>query len=416
MALDPCHVFVATSQTEADPTSNDPFTDHSTPRHDRGSLAALVAAIQQVSLALLSPTGLLGHSSFVYLGTHLCNHPDITLTCSPIAMTSPTSWQRLANVMTRPLLTRSQVVPPSPNMPGSRSKTCNNNSMPRRGQCTHITMNRLHGENACQMCGKVPDVRWLYACRQDWLVEHQSDFAGTVSESDIAPDETNYFDVMARFASSIRMSASVVKQIRDGLYTYDQVEKLIAQKENLNKTIEEIFDSSTNGTPASSLNLSQSCTNIIASLGLSGTSSTTNQEQSDVPPSTPTTAQQSSAKKNGNSTTTKKQPQMRPDHCNYMVCHTCRPFLHDRLYANIGSVIHGGVYPPVTHEEAKTLPTKDAAVVRSLGLRQTTPATITSPRRLQRSNSVDDVLTPAREYEDDTPLEWTTTSNSSSFF
>ena len=25
------------------------------------------------------------------------------------------------------------------------------------------------------MCGKVPDMGWLYACRQDWLIENQPD-------------------------------------------------------------------------------------------------------------------------------------------------------------------------------------------------------------------------------------------------
>jgi hypothetical protein len=49
MTTNPSNVLVATPPGEAASTVNDPFIDRSTPRQNRGSLAALVAAIQQVS-------------------------------------------------------------------------------------------------------------------------------------------------------------------------------------------------------------------------------------------------------------------------------------------------------------------------------------------------------------------------------
>ena len=50
MAATESNVKVATHATEPPATSNcDPFVDNTKPRHDRGSLAALMAAIQQVS-------------------------------------------------------------------------------------------------------------------------------------------------------------------------------------------------------------------------------------------------------------------------------------------------------------------------------------------------------------------------------
>lgn len=101
------------------------------------------------------------------------------------------------------------------------------------------------------MCGRIPDIGWLYACRQDWLVANQQDSVATAAESAIVvPDDSNYFDVMARFAASIKMSPSVVKQIRDGHYNYDQVEKLIAQKEHLINTIKKMEGLSTENTLA----------------------------------------------------------------------------------------------------------------------------------------------------------------------
>lgn len=266
------------------------------------------------------------------------------------------------------------------------------------------------------MCGRIPEIGWLYACRQDWLIASQQDSVATAAESAIVvPDDSNYFDVMARFASSIKMSPSVVKQIRDGHYNDDQVEKLIAQKEHLISTIKKTEGLSTENTPASlHSKVFQSHANIIASLGFAGVFSASNQQQSDASPSSPTKAKQSHARNDSTTATTAKQSQMKMDRCNYMVCHGCRPFLSDRLFANIGSVVHG-VYPDITPAEAETLPILDAAVVRGFGLSQTVA---TPPRCLERSASLDITLAQAREgdWEDETPLEWTTSSNSSSLY
>lgn len=267
------------------------------------------------------------------------------------------------------------------------------------------------------MCGRIPEIGWLYACRQDWLVENQQNsFATTASTSDAVPDETNYFDVMARFASSIGMSPSVVKQICDGQYTYGQVEKLIAQKEHLSNVIEKMEGLSTDKPPVlPHINAFQGHTSIIASLGLTSPFTAADQQNSDASPSTSTAVQQRNPKKDSNPITIPNQSQAKSDCCNYMICHACRPFLHDRLYANIGSVVHG-VYPPLTLEEAETLPLKNPTIARGLGLREVVTPTVSSPKRLERASSVDDALAQAREYEDETPLEWTTSSNSSSFF
>jgi hypothetical protein len=57
MAATESNAKVATHATELPTTSNcDPFIDNTNPRHDRGSLAAFMAAIQQVSKCLLAFT------------------------------------------------------------------------------------------------------------------------------------------------------------------------------------------------------------------------------------------------------------------------------------------------------------------------------------------------------------------------
>jgi hypothetical protein len=335
-------------------------------------------------------------------------------------MLPPNGLQEVLGAVVRHLLTRSQVVPPPPPaVMGYRSKIANPSNPPRRGQCTHITMNRLHGDHVCQMCGRIPKIGWLYACRQDWLVENQQESVASAAESAIVvPDESDYFDVMARFASSIKMSPSVIKQIRDGHYNYDQVERLVAQKEHLISTIKKLEGLSTENTPSSlHSNVFQSHANIIASIGTSNSPSSSHKHHLNVPSSSGTAAQQNHARKGSGTSTTSKQSRLRPDRCNYMVCHACRPFLHDRLFANVDSILDG-VYPPITEGEAKTLPMMNPAIVRGFGLRQGTATPVSSPRRLERSDSLDIAMMSLREGddEDETTLEWTTSSNSSSFY
>lgn len=92
-------------------------------------------------------------------------------------------------------------------------------------------MIRLHGNHVCQSCGRVPSMGWLYACREDWLLEYQKS-VNAEAEDLTVPDESDYFDVMARLATKLQMSPSVISQIRAGTYTFDEVDKIIAQREH----------------------------------------------------------------------------------------------------------------------------------------------------------------------------------------
>jgi hypothetical protein len=271
-------------------------------------------------------------------------------------------------------------------------------------------MTRLHGENTCQMCGRTPNIGWLYACRQDWLLERQQDPVTTPEESAIVPDKPNYFEMMAHVAQSLKMSPSVIKQIHDGLYNFDEVEKLVAQKEHLIATVKKMESLAAESRPASQYNnVLQSCSNIIASLG--ATAGPDKQQTS------PTPMQQTSTRRDSPAMTTTKHLQGKVDRCNYMVCHACRPFLTERIHVNIGSVVHGA-QPPITDEEAETLRVLDPEIVRGFGIRQASSEATSSPRRLERSGSIDITTMHAGDglYDDETPLEWTTSSNSSSMY
>jgi len=84
MATDSKTVLVATPQSQGETTAtntNDPFVDHSAPRPNRGSLAALVAAIQQVSISTMTTQPHLVHTTnrlehFILQFLHFKPSPD----------------------------------------------------------------------------------------------------------------------------------------------------------------------------------------------------------------------------------------------------------------------------------------------------------------------------------------------------
>jgi hypothetical protein len=82
MATDSKTVLVATPQSEMAATNtNDPFVDHSAPRHNRGSLEALVAAMQQVCSSTLATRSPLVHATsrlerFIVQFLHFKPSPD----------------------------------------------------------------------------------------------------------------------------------------------------------------------------------------------------------------------------------------------------------------------------------------------------------------------------------------------------
>ena len=62
-------------------------------------------------------------------------------------------------------------------------------------------MDRIYGDHYCHMCGKVSNLGWVYACKQDDLQSKLS-----VSEPEalpVVPDSGNYFETQAKVAESL---------------------------------------------------------------------------------------------------------------------------------------------------------------------------------------------------------------------
>ena len=197
-------------------------------------------------------------------------------------------------------------------------------------------------------------------------------------------------------AESLSMGASIIRGIRNRDYTFEQIDKLIEQKKHLLATIRRAESGSVEGTTQGQQSEGRSShfsENVIAAVGTTAitTTGTLIKNAANCMPDTP-------VKKGGKGRT-----------CNFMVCHTCRPFFQDRLYMSFEQMLSGRV-PAVTREEIIRLPVLDAAIVRTIGLHAQQPqlsSTGHSP------NSMDVTMQQVDGSEEDTS-DWTPTSPTAS--
>lgn len=243
-------------------------------------------------------------------------------------------------------------------------------------------------------------------------------------------DSGSYFEAQAQIASSIGMSASVIKQMRTGAYTYDQIESLLAQRRHAIDTIRRTKNPSTASvppTPQSPTRNGDNRDSVIASVGTTAASSPVailqklNVAALPMPPAgTPYNTPAGSLASTPNATTsaaTTEPPQKdqvgQKEICTYQVCHTCRPIFQDRLHMSFEPALNNEV-PALDEGEMMTLPVQDAGIVSNLGLRRRP-----LPSPLRRSEESMDITMHQRDgngYESfghDTSSDWTPTTTSS---
>lgn len=160
------------------------------------------------------------------------------------------------------------------------------------------------------------------------------------------------------------MSKSVITQMRQGQYTYDQMEILLDQRRHVLDVIRNGNASARSSTPSHSVPSSTPPADetIIATAGM-----TTAPTQVAAPALQRTSTDQAP---------TPSKAKDRKSTCTYQVCHHCRPFLQDRLPTSFEPIIHDEI-PALTDAEVTKLPLRDAEVLKRIGLR--TPPPVTPP-------------------------------------
>lgn len=224
----------------------------------------------------------------------------------------------------------------------------------------------------------------------------------------VVADSVNFFEAQAKVAESIGMSRSVVKQMRDGEYSYDQIEKLLQQRRHVLDVIRQSeYTPSQSSLPPSPRKgqfapigkPEQPAEHVIASAGMTNAPPVQPVAGNSLPMSpagTPTNTPSIST------TTTPIRKSLSGAPCDFQVCHSCRPFFSDRLYSSVDAVYNNEI-PPVSADDEPKLRVLDVNVVNNLGLRPTPPRPhlITSPK----TDDYDSISYPHQGdgYEDESP-------------
>ncbi|KAF2425719.1 hypothetical protein EJ08DRAFT_700264 [Tothia fuscella] len=207
-----------------------------------------------------------------------------------------------------------------------------------RANCTHTIMDVVHTEAPCDFCGRTSRFGWLYQCQQD--ADRQNSTKEQLNELKSLVVAPNPDLTIEEELEAIGMSKSVIRQFKQGVYTPDQIARLIEQKLNLHKVI------------AAQLELER--------------------EPWNGRPVTPTVATRADARRESLSMIHKtgnlrrKSPSM--SRCSTKACQLCRPYFRERTFMSFGSVFTDDVE---MLKSDRGLRVRDGSIVRNLGLRPT---------------------------------------------
>ncbi|CAK3863541.1 Hypothetical predicted protein [Lecanosticta acicola] len=286
----------------------------------------------------------------------------------------------------------------------------------RRVTCTHMSMSRVYGQAACSLCARIPSMGWLYACQEDQLPGHYDPLPDIDVTPVVLPDDSDYFDAEARQAEYLKMNPSVIKGIRRGDYDVSQVDKLIQQRKKLIQVINEKDRQSDENTALGaqkSTIVPPATPNIIASVGANanasaplaqGSGNALPMSTAGTPANTPYESAATTPTKQDGQALSKQQKYA----CHFQVCHSCRPFFHDRTYASFESVLAGNF--PLTVDAIKNLSIKDRNIALTIGLRQP-PVPLGLATRSKGSN---DLAQFTDDNDIDISVDWTSTSGGES--
>lgn len=268
---------------------------------------------------------------------------------------------------------------------------------PRAPQCTHIAMTRLYGQHTCMLCGRVPDLEFVYVCEQDHLQEIRK-ASNTIQTLPVVPDHGDFFETQAALAMSLGMNRSIITQIRAGEYSCEQINILLNQRRLVKEVIQHAERSPSKSLPRSNRSL---MSKLAAS---SRTDNTNNKGHASAKPVTRQSSDQSIHKSppvllNETSANVPNDDTSKPaakkagmPKCNFKVCHTCRPYFKDRVPTSFEAAFKDEIIPG-----SSDLPVVNANHVLNLGLR---PVTSTADAG-NRSNTYIELEAESEELSDD---------------
>ena len=192
----------------------------------------------------------------------------------------------------------------------------------------------------------------------------------------VVADGSSYFEAQAKVAESLGMSRSVVKQMRDGEYDFDQIEILLQQRQHVLDVIRKAENTpAPSSKPSPRKDSSKSGPSSEVVIASAGNTAPAVQPVAAITsrlPMTPAGTPYNTPIISAMGTPTQQAKAARRTGCNFQVCHSCRPFFPDRLHTSVDAVYNNEV-PSITEEDSSNLRILDANLVSNFGLRPSPP-------------------------------------------
>ncbi|KAL1639216.1 hypothetical protein SLS58_008184 [Diplodia intermedia] len=256
---------------------------------------------------------------------------------------------------------------------------------PYTPHCTHVTMTRAYGAT-CQNCNRKSPLGWVWQCTYD----EADDPWAVVKDRQPAVDACDPSDRIA-VMKALKFHQSVIDQAENGLYTPEQIDRLIVQKQKVLDTINsQSPDKSAEG------NVEQSEDADIRSL-------IANLVRQEI------RAQLSSASATTVAKERAKHARTVHPRCRYKCCQSCRADYRGRAFESFDAVLNGEV-KPLRLAELSGLPVRDAQVMRNIGMTPL-PLLVESSIPTDSENSEPEDIEPADSDPADSIRTWRTTDS-----
>ena len=245
----------------------------------------------------------------------------------------------------------------------------------RRAACTHLTMERLYGDFACNVCSNYSTFGWVYCCTQDTLPESYPT-PEFISETSTSPGQhvngsgntaidVNYLSMPSpalkvdpRFGGedmlmpTAQLSPWIEKAIKDGHYTPEQVNRLRAQKQHVVDTAKAAihqYEQSQSGNPNSP---AQTPTTL---------------QSVEVNPDLPDRVIDQVRGPSARNSPSAKKIRMFP-FCKFCACQLCRPTHRDRAWQSLEEIFEREHEIPFIHYDDMNRPMASRSIMSTIGL------------------------------------------------
>lgn len=243
-----------------------------------------------------------------------------------------------------------------------------------RPTCTHVSMVKVYNSSQrpshCHQCGRVPALGFLYACDQDALSVLEDDTASFETCSPPPPTPRNPKKLFKSWYISSNDSNKDSKEQRK-----DSCERAESKESGQMVGVESLNQWTQEAIARGHYTQEQIDIFVYQKAHLIGIIAQSQAEAEDAKSTRPPSPKFFDPRPDDRSKSgvRVKSPRKRtltrtPTHCDYKVCHSCRPNSRDKTFLSLDSIFADELDLPTQWDPA-TMPVHDVNLVRNIGLR-----------------------------------------------